>query len=978
MSVKPDISRLEITFRNIFGLLCPVLITMGIAYASSLFYQHYQKTQIELKRSNWEEKAEIALASVRSHHTFADLVTQSGNKLSSEIEQKHSDKLSASQFKTSLQKHFDAVFLTSDSQTWAFEISGKKTLSLTCDGLARSRLRVMQRVIEGFIEFSNNEDISLAQINSTEKFIKGVFGNHSAPLAIGRRREGRVTPIIFEGKPSYLYWRQFRKPGATFAAMITIFPAEIVENRNSSLQYVADNILNETRKHMAVAFIPVNDLKSELSVILPSQINQNKEYKTKLLQAFARFPAEMDITRNKSQILDDHIFLRSYVTTDLPYDAVIFSPLPSSLHFAEPSPVLLMSGILLIWALFFFYFYLIHGRVGLPLSVAFRLQFFLSGIMPILLMLSIGFSLIEASYATALLELRQENSAKLNSINEKSDNLLTFFGQNISTIINRPEIRFLLTSGRREDAQKAFDMARSHMQNLELSVDHMFICYPGRPVEMFINDQRARQNVKINLDLSAPSVYQINNSFSELSYLPEILLDPAQSNFQKILGSFNGYFLEGMFFLSYEKESFLRFGSSSKDYYFTAILSESGKIISYVTFSANSEKLLRSFLARELDLMNVSNANVFMAAEELDNSDFTIFPFKKLHALNSRQGRKALNFLKKCRSSVFEKYITDLEHLYLFFPMNKMQRYAGGCIISLSGINRERDLKHLALIVVGVILTCLMYVIASFATAHMLEPLKKITATLHKISCGHLDTNISFTRNDELGQLATTINRMLDGFKERLRLGKFVSTTLDKSLSQTDSLENIKKARIINGTVLFSDIRNFTTLSETWPPGKIATMLNTHLEIMSEEIQKMGGQVEQFIGDAIVAFFPDKEPEDSLANAVKAAIEMTKAHKLVNKKREKNGDFTYKIGTGLEHGHLIAGSLMTSTRSEYTIIGSAKSEAEKFEALSKLGHHSRIIVSAKFLQKIENQALATFEPLSDTGVFELILPGANE
>lgn len=976
--VNNRLSQLEAVFRSTFGLLCPILMSLGIVYISYCFYKYHQNTEIELKRNSWEEKAEITLASIRSHHTFADLITSFGNNLSNEIETKYAENISGPDFDKLLQQHFDAAFLTSKVQIWTFEVKKGKISSLPSAHFAQNKLRVMQRLFEGLLEFSNDENMSMTRINSHEKFIKGVLGEHSAPLALGQHREGRLTHVTFEASPHYLYWRQFKNSNTPFAGMIALFPANIVENKIDTLQFVANNSLKKTRKHLAAAFIPVNELKSNLPTILPSAISQNSEYREKLIRAFAKLPSDMGITRKKSIIENGHIFFKDYVKTDLPYDAVIFSPLPAILEPAETSLISPIFGVLLLWLPVFVYFYHVYNRIGLPLSLAFRLLFFLSGIIPILLVLSLGFSLVEASYAAALLELRQESINKLNSIDERSDNLLTLFGQNISAIIEQPEIRNLLANDHGENAQKAFNIVRKQMQNLELSVDHMFIFYPGKYPKMFLYDQRNRQTVKTGFDLMAPSVYQINQSFSEISYLPEILLYPAQSNFHKILGKFPYNFLENMFFLSYEKESFTQFGNNSKNYYFSTILSDAGKIISYAVFAANSEKLFRSFFARELDLMNVSDKNIFLAAEELNNSDFTIFPSKKIHVLNSRTGQNALNFLQKCRSSLFEKYITDLDHLYLFFPMSKMQRYAGGCIISLADINKERDLKLLLLITAGIILACFMYVIASFATSHLLEPLKKITATFHQISDGHLENGISITRNDELGQLATTVNHMLDGFKKRLKLGKFVSTTLDKSLSQTENLEDLKKAKLISGTVLFSDIRSFTTLSETWAPFQIADMLNTHLEILSEEIQRLGGQVEQFIGDAIVAFFPDNRPDDSRENAIRAAIAMTKAHMQLNIKRAQNGDFTYQMGIGIEHGQLMAGLLMTETRSEFTIIGPAKSEAEKLETISKEGKHSRIIVSKSFLPVLTERSIAGFEPIQHTNAIELILPGEEK
>jgi class 3 adenylate cyclase len=175
---------------------------------------------------------------------------------------------------------------------------------------------------------------------------------------------------------------------------------------------------------------------------------------------------------------------------------------------------------------------------------------------------------------------------------------------------------------------------------------------------------------------------------------------------------------------------------------------------------------------------------------------------------------------------------------------------------------------------------------------------------------------------------------------------------------------------MLYGTVLFSDIRSFTTLSESNPPEAIANMLNHHLEAMSALAQQYGGQVEQFIGDAIVAFFPDENPGDSRSRAISAATAMCTAHQKINETRASKHSFTYAFGIGLEYGKIVAGPLITPTRSEFCIIGAAKAEAERYEQLSKLGHNTRIVVSAEFSNAVEIAGCSSI-PLADTGLFEL-------
>lgn len=958
-------------FRNIFGLAFPVLITLGIVFASIQLYVAGSEDEIAGKRSLWNEKAQIVLASIRSNHTFSSLVSEAGNRLATDLEASPSG-FKPELFIELLNRHFDAGLIDKDALIWLFKVNNGKVVPISAKGLTGTHQRVMQRVMQSFIEFANNTDMDQNEISRLEKFVKGVLGPYSAPIQVGRRREGTPTPVTFEGRKYHLYWRQFKSGQKTEAVTAILFPASRSGNTHKILQIIANKTLEESKRHIAVAFVPIESLSHQLKLILPEEIDNDADYQSLIANSLKKVVRGTDDKGKQIFETDEHLFLRGFLTADVPYDAVIFSPRPKGL--VSPEPLFSTAATLaaVFWVCIFSLFYLKNGRLGLPLAVSFRLLFFIAGLIPIFVMLSAGYSLIEESYQNEIIELRRESGQKLNSINERSDNLLHLFGYHISEIIKNPRVQNLLNNGSSNDTRKAFDAIRNKMQSLELSLDYMFAFYPGISSEMVVADQRIRQTARTQMNLMGPGVFKMNQILGKLSPLPNTIMDPGQNNFYQILSGLPNEFLSETFFVAYEKPSFVNYGNTGKDYFFSVILTKNGKVASYLIFAANSENFFRSYLARELDMHNIRDSHTFLAAELLPNSQFSIFPFRKMQILRSRAGKMAFSLMKKCRSSIFEMSITDNDHLYLFYPMSKMPGFSGGCIVSLATANAGRQTKKLLLSVAAVLLACLMYVTSSLAISHMLLPLERINLVLQNISQGNLDLNLDIDRQDELGQLANTVNLMQNGFKERLRLGKFVSTTLDKSLSGGSSFEELKKAREITGTVLFSDIRNFTTLSESFPPSDIATMLNSHLEIMSKEIQAMGGQVEQFIGDAIVAFFPDKETGDSRPAALRSALAVHAAHQNLNKLRHEEGRFTYAIGIGLQHGTVITGSLVTPGRYEFSIIGEARHQAEEFEAMSKLGSHTRIIVSHHFIAPLNSEKIAAFKPLKNSEAFELL------
>lgn len=138
-------------------------------------------------------------------------------------------------------------------------------------------------------------------------------------------------------------------------------------------------------------------------------------------------------------------------------------------------------------------------------------------------------------------------------------------------------------------------------------------------------------------------------------------------------------------------------------------------------------------------------------------------------------------------------------------------------------------------------------------------------------------------------------------------------------------------------TVLFSDIRGFTTLSEHLPPAQVVDLLNTHFAVMSEIIFRHDGTLDKFIGDAIMAFWgaPIRVPHHA-EQAVRAAIEMRRALDEVNRRLRAKGYPDIAIGLGLNSGECILGNIGSTRKLDYTVIGDTVNIASRLEGLSKL------------------------------------------
>ena len=155
-------------------------------------------------------------------------------------------------------------------------------------------------------------------------------------------------------------------------------------------------------------------------------------------------------------------------------------------------------------------------------------------------------------------------------------------------------------------------------------------------------------------------------------------------------------------------------------------------------------------------------------------------------------------------------------------------------------------------------------------------------------------------------------------------------------------------------TVFFSDIRSFTSFSEKVSPQEVVNMLNEYFKIMVGIITKHNGVVDKFIGDAIMAVWgaPESFGNDA-ANAMVACLEMRIALANLNESRLARGLPEIRIGMGVHTGPLIAGTIGSDDRMEYTVIGDTVNMASRIEAATK-AYGTDLLISEVTSEKIKD------------------------
>jgi adenylate cyclase len=240
--------------------------------------------------------------------------------------------------------------------------------------------------------------------------------------------------------------------------------------------------------------------------------------------------------------------------------------------------------------------------------------------------------------------------------------------------------------------------------------------------------------------------------------------------------------------------------------------------------------------------------------------------------------------------------------------------------------------------------------IIAFLRITFIRKILRIGEAVGSVGKGDFKVRLEVKEMDELGALSQRINSMIEGLNERFRLTKFVSkSTLDHVRSDEAIELGGERKRL---TVLFSDIRGFTSFSENNDPEVVLAALNKVMNIQAEIIHEFEGDIDKFVGDELMAVFEGSGME---LRAVKAAEKIRAEMLRVNK----NGEVSAAVGIGINTGGMISGNMGSAQRIDRTVIGDAVNLGAR---LCSAAGRNTIVISESTYSAVRDRVEAAEHP----------------
>ncbi len=826
-------------------------------------------------------------------------------------------------------------------------------------GLARENSRLMAGLIGMLLA---GENLDPAELRAAQKRCVGVFGKF-CPFELLAERRGRPTLGRFRNRKSFITWDLIEVPEKAKLGYLLVFPQRDVLGMKPLWRAINGRLPGAAHGGVPV-LVPKKGSYRPLRPIPASK---------PLTEGMRAFLRGLDSLENREKRFPPQVLtpfgnlfvFRGFLALHSSFETWVLFPRPFPGKSSSTPVSDFMSGLMLLAASVFAARVFIFGE--LP---SFRLKLWLPGIiglvgaLPLTALYLVGTMQIEISRLREIQSIQDGARARLEAVDRGNSGILPFLNILSRYMRMTPGWNGLLVADSdgalTEAASQAFSFFERQGYPLRALLEFPLIGNPrmvvrngGRLVTGDLRHHGAYQAIfqgcadvfgltssSASDDGGADSRDLIRRFFSSLG----LSFTGSGSSRERMVTGL-GNVLQSMV-------------GMGKELAFVDFLTREGAPHSFLTLVFASKRAyatwMGKFLARENAGVMLPSAIVMGCSTIRGFLPLFPGPRQKYYGRYWRTGfgRRMRSLLEDAASNHSPQSGEYGRAFFLAIPCRDAPGFFLGIRASLEGPFARAEasaffLRCLILVILGTIM------MVGFAISrHLISPLEEVRNGLLGVASGDLAIRVQIDRDDELGFLTSSFDEMTRGLRRRQELGRFVSGTLDSSVSMDDG--GVEGPRVREGAVLVSDLRSFTTLSESHPPESVVAMLNTHLEEMALCISAHEGAIEKFIGDAVIAVFFDRPDGSSghgasggagLRRALLAASAMRRKHSELQARRARIGVFGYEMGVGIAHGPILSGPLKTTGRREFAVLGKTRKLAEKLESASRKGTRTRIVVS---------------------------------
>jgi len=255
---------------------------------------------------------------------------------------------------------------------------------------------------------------------------------------------------------------------------------------------------------------------------------------------------------------------------------------------------------------------------------------------------------------------------------------------------------------------------------------------------------------------------------------------------------------------------------------------------------------------------------------------------------------------------------------------------------------------------IGLMGTLLGWLISLLISRRLAIPIRELAEGTRKIRAGRLDAELPVRSRDEIGELTQSFNEMTAELRQKELYRQILEKVSDESVAQAmieGVLHPALGGELKEVSVLFCDIREFTSLTESMPPAAVIEFLNHHMTAMTRVVREHFGVVDKFVGDEIMAVFGGlKSYGNDASNAARCALKMMSERERLNREHAP----PVSIGIGIATGEVVAGCMGSSDRLNYTVLGAKVNLAARLCGQAKAGE---VIIDDATREKLNGEEI---------------------